>query len=352
MTTLLVERWPRLSAIPHVELGTFPTPLEVATRLGATIGAEVSIKRDDRTAELYGGNKVRKLEFLLAQARAERADTIVTTGALGSHHVLATALYGARTGFEVHAVMMPQARTPHVIDNARADLAAGAILHPIPSYALLPAAMATLVAKLKLQKKRLFVIGPGGSDAAGVLGYVEAGLEIGQQLVQGDAPEPDAIYCPLGSGGTAAGLAIGLAAAGVMAEVVAVRVTPRALLPKRVLHTLARGLVERIRSITNRFPAVGEVAMRNLTIEEGFLGEGYGIATPEGRDAARVLADAEGLTLDASYTAKTAAALIAHARGARKGQRLMLVHTLSSSPMEPLVRGAPPLSKRLEALAR
>lgn len=348
--TLLVERWPRLSAIPHVDLGTSPTPLERMAKLSSVAGAEVWCKRDDLTGTLYGGNKVRKLEFLLAQAAAEGADTILTTGAAGSHHVLATTLYGRRRGFEVHAVVMPQVRNPHVEENLRADLKGGAILHPFSGYAMFPAAMAGVAAKLKVQKKRVFVIGPGGSDATGVLGYVEAGLEIARQLLDLPGREPDAIYVPLGSGGTAAGLAVGLAAAGVMAEIVAVRVTPRHLLNKPVLATLTRGLVQRLREHTDRFPGVGEIAMKNLTIEEGFLGEGYGYATGAGREAGRVAAETEGLTLDPAYTSKTLAALLAHARGPRKGQRLLYVHTLSSAPIEPLVEGAPPLSRALTKL--
>lgn len=354
--TLLVERWPRLSAIPHVELGTAdqphrrPTPLELLPKLSGVAGAEVWCKRDDLSGLPYGGNKVRKLEFLIAQAEAEGADTILTTGAAGSHHVLATALYAGRRGFDVHAVVMPQARNPHVEENLRADLAAGAILHPLSGYAVMPAAMAALAAKLKLQKRRVFVIGPGGSDATGVLGYVEAGLEIGQQLLDLPGREPDAIYVPLGSGGTAAGLAVGLAAAGVMAEIVAVRVTPRHLMNKAILSTLTRGLVQRLREHTDRFPGVGEIAMKNLTIEEDFLGEGYGIATGAGREATRVAAETDGLILDPSYTSKTMAALLAHARGARKGQRLLFLHTLSSAPIAPLLEGAPALPKKLAAL--
>lgn len=348
--TLLVERWPRLSAIPHVDLGSHPTPLEHLAKLSSVAGAEVWCKRDDKSGTLYGGNKVRKLEFLLAQAHAEDADTILTTGAAGSHHVLATALYGGRRGFEVHGVMMPQVRTAHVEQNLRADLQAGAVLHPLSGYAMMPAAMAGLAAKLKMQKKRVFAIGPGGSDATGVLGYVEAGLEIGQQLLDLPGREPDAIYVPLGSGGTAAGVAVGLAAAGVMAEIVAVRVTPRHLISKAFVSTLTRGLVQRLREHTDRFPGVGEIAMKNLTIEEGFLGEGYGIATGAGREAGRVAKETEGLELDPAYTSKTLAALLAHARGPRKGQRLLYLHTLSSAPMAPLVASAPPLPPSLEKL--
>lgn len=350
--TLLAERWPKLASIPHVALGHFPTAIEHAAALSQVVGADVWIKRDDRAGALYGGNKVRKLEFLLAQAKAEGADTILTTGAIGSHHVLATSLYGRAHGFEVHAVMMPQPETPHVRQNVRADLAAGAVLHPISSYALFPTAMTAIAARLKLQGKKLFVIGPGGSDASGVLGWIEGGLEIGRQLALGTADEFDVVYVPLGSGGTAAGIALGLAAMGVMAQVVAVRVTPRHLMRKGMLATLSRGLVQRLRSLDDRFPAVAPIAMQNLTIEERFLGEGYGMPTGSGREATRILLETERLELDASYTAKTMAALIQHAREHRRGQRLLFVHTLSSVPITKLAESAPALPRRLAALMR
>ena len=350
--TLLAERWPRLAAIPHLSLGGFPTAIEHATKLSSVAGCDVWVKRDDRCGTVYGGNKVRKLEFLLAQAKSEGADTIITTGAIGSHHVLATGLYGRMHGFDVHAVMMPQPSNPHVEENARADLGAGVTLHPISTYGLLPTAMAALAARLKLQRRRLFVIGPGGSDASGVLGWIEGGLEIGQQLARGEAREIDAVYVPLGSGGTAAGLAIGLAAAGVMAEVVGVRVTPRHLLRKGMLATLSRGLVQRIRTLDDRFPGVTDTAMKNLVFEEAFLGEGYGIPTGAGREATRVAAETHGLELDPSYTAKAMAALLQHARSKRRGQRVLFVHTLNSTPIDALASKAPELPKRVASLLR
>jgi 1-aminocyclopropane-1-carboxylate deaminase/D-cysteine desulfhydrase-like pyridoxal-dependent ACC family enzyme len=160
------------------------------------------------------------------------------------------------------------------------------------------------------------------------------------------------VYVPFGSGGTAAGLAVGLAAAGVMAEVVAVRVTPRHLLRKGMIATLTRGVVQKLRGLDERFPAVADLAMRNLTIEEDFLGEGYGVATGAGREATRVAAETDGIELDQAYTAKTMAAVLAHARTRRKGQRILFVHTLSSVPMEPLLAGAPPLPRPVAALLR
>jgi 1-aminocyclopropane-1-carboxylate deaminase/D-cysteine desulfhydrase-like pyridoxal-dependent ACC family enzyme len=119
-----------------------------------------------------------------------------------------------------------------------------------------------------------------------------------------------------------------------------------------MLSTLTHGLVQKLRGVTDRFPGVADVAMKNLIIEENFLGEGYGIATSVGREAARVAEESEGIILDGSYTAKAMAALTMHARGPRRGQRMIYLHTLSSAPIEPLLVGAPELPKRLESLLR
>ncbi len=350
--SVLSDRWSRLRSLPHVSLATIPTPLERSRGLSELLSSDVWVKRDDLTGTQYGGNKVRKLEYLLADAMDQRADTIVTTGAAGSHHVLATSVYGRRMGLEVHGVMAPQARTPHVEENLRADLAHGAILHPVRFYAAVAPVMAAVTASLRLRGRRPYIIGPGGSEVAGVIGYVEGGLELAQQFLATPGCEPDVIYVPLGSGGTVAGLALGLAAAGVMTRIVAVRVTPKGLVRRAWLHSLVRGAHDRLRSFGSRFPHVVDLAMANVHIDDSQLGPGYGVATASGREAGRLAREVAGLPLDATYTEKTFAALVADARAARRGQRLLYLHTLSSAPMEPLTRGAAPLPPRIAALMR
>lgn len=350
--SLLSERWPRLSSLPKVTLAQVPTPLEHAGRLSDAIGAEVWVKRDDKTSARYGGNKVRKLEHILGAARDARADAIVTTGAIGSHHVLSTALFARQHGLDVHAVMIGQPKTQHAEENARADLAAGATLHAVPIPAMIPAAMAAVAARLRLGGKRSVLVPPGGTDVHGVLGYVEAGLELAQDLVRLRGKDPDAIYVALGSGGTALGLAIGLAAAGVMVPIVAVRVTPRGLVTHTMLHALGSRVVSHLYDRDDRFPRITELAMANLQIDEAELGAGYGVPTVLGTRAGELAQRYASLTLDATYTQKTLAALFRDASGPRRGQRLLYVHTLSSAPMEPLLEGAPALPKRLAALLR
>lgn len=351
--SLLTDRWPRLASLPKVALADVPTPLEPMTRLSQALGAEVWVKRDDRTGARYGGNKVRKLEHLLGQAREVGADALVTIGAVGSHHVLATAIYGRAQGFEVHAILTPQPSHPHAEENARADLAAGAILHPVRAYALVPAALAAVVARLRLSRKKVFVIPIGGSDATGALGYVEAGLELAQQLVtELPGQDPAAIYVPLGSGGTLAGLAVGLAAAGVMIPIVGVRVTPKGIVSRTLLSALAHQTVNDLHGRADRFPKIAHLAMENVTIDEDELGEGYGMVTARAAEASRITEAESPLTLDGTYTAKAMAALIRDARGRRRGQRLLYVHTLSSAPMAPLLSSAPPLPKDVARLLK
>lgn len=348
-TTILESRWPKL-ALPRVPLVHGPTLLERADRFASAAPGELWIKRDDLTHPVYGGNKVRKLERLLGEALAQGADTLVTTGAAGSHHVLATALHGKKLGFQVHALLVPQAASEHVTLDLRAMLGTGAELHAVPFYAAVPAALAALVAKLRFQGRKPYVIAPGGSDGVGILGYVEAGLELGQQMLEGRVPEPDRIVVALGSGGTLAGLAIGLAAAGVVVPIHAVRVTPPVVVSRAFLTAQIRLTVERLRQSDPRFPKIQDTATELYTVDDDELGEGYGLATTAGREAMR-LGETRGLVLDATYTGKTMAAALKLLRSER-AQRVLYVHTLSSAPLAPLVEGAPPIPHRLDSLLR
>lgn len=339
MTRLLTSRFAGLTALPCVEIASLPT--EVAPMAGISDAAGVSVwcKRDDLTAARYGGNKVRKLEWLLGDARARGCDAIVTTGALGSHHVLATAVHGAAHGFDVHAVLFPQPWNTHVEEQLRADLNAGATLYPARSYGAVAARMAWIATRLRMKGRRAYVVGPGGSSPVGALGYVEAGLELAAQIDRGEAPEPDAIYVAAGSGGTAAGLSIGLAAAGLVTRLVAVRVTDRIAINRAVLGQLVRRTVGLLRRADSRFPDVRREALKNLAIERAQLGAGYGAPSPEA-EAAQRIATSDGLLLDPTYTSKALAALLADAHASRVSRPLFW-QTLSSASLSPLLEGAP-----------
>jgi 1-aminocyclopropane-1-carboxylate deaminase/D-cysteine desulfhydrase-like pyridoxal-dependent ACC family enzyme len=319
-------------------------------RLSKMTGAELWVKRDDATAAAYGGNKVRKLEYLLGDARRQGADTLITTGAFGSHHVLATSIFGAEAGFAVHAVLVPQPWQEHIGQNLRADVAAGATLHPVRHGAEVPFAVRRLAWRLRREGRRPYLIPHGGSTAYGALGYVEAGLELAAQVDARTLPEPDAIYVALGSAGTATGMAIGLAAAGLTTKVVAVRVTDRLIANRATFLSLLRATMKLLRAHDPRFPSVLELAARKVEIDPTAFAPGYGVSTPETRRATE-LAAAEGLVTDETYTARALQVMLRHAESGDRWKRALFWQTLSSADLSPLLRRVPAAPRWAERYA-
>jgi 1-aminocyclopropane-1-carboxylate deaminase/D-cysteine desulfhydrase-like pyridoxal-dependent ACC family enzyme len=324
----IFRHWPQLrDLVPWVSLGTFPTRIE-SLCVAAPGGGERTlwVKREDLAAPVYGGNKVRKLEFLLARARAKGATRLITVGAAGSHHALATTVHGRAQGFEVTLVLFPQPVSQHVRDVLRMDHALGAEIRWITRMEMVPVAM--LQARLAYRRQHAFVIAAGGSDAWGTLGWVDAGLELAEQIERGEAPRPATIHVAAGTLGTAAGLALGLRAAGLDVPVKAARITSRLITNERTLATLVRGAAKILQTAGARIPI--EDVLRQVEIGHTQIGRGYGRATPESTFALDAFA-AAGLRLDATYTAKAAAQLLA----ASEAGPVLFVQTLSAA--EPLV---------------
>lgn len=336
----LFTAYPRLAAhIAHLPLGDFPTAIE---RIPGLLpgGCELWVKREDRAGLRYGGNKVRKLEFLLADAKRRGAGSLITIGGLGSNHVLATAIYGAGQGLSVDAVLFPQPIADpgraHIRQNLLAGLAAGLRPHVCRSYAALSWTLPTTYLRLwrsaKAQASALTYVSGGGSSAIGTLGWWSGGLEITQQIERGEAPRFDAIYLALGSGGTTAGLLLGLGGlVPVCSEIVAVRVVPWPLSTHAAVQRLAGAALQHVGAALDvRFSLA---AFPRLRIESRFLGRGYGHSTPEAQHALSRAADL-GLRLDPTYTAKAFSALWADDQAGRlRGKRVLFLHTYSSQPL-------------------
>jgi D-cysteine desulfhydrase len=326
-------RVPRPELATAARLAETPTPVERIASLGSG-SSELWVKRDDRTHAVYGGNKVRKLEALLGDASARGARRLVTVGAVGSHHVLATTYFGKRAGFDVEAVLVPQPRTEHVVEVLRADLALGLRAYPVGSWGAAPWAVAARAFAAGPAAGKARVIPVGGSSVLGSMPYVEAGLELGHQVRAGELPEPDVCVVAVGSGGTAGGLAAGFAAAGLRTTVVGVCVST----PPWALELLTRHFA---RACARRrgVPRANLPRLR-LVIDRRFLGAGYAYPTPEGAEAARIAEEHAHLPLDPTYTSKTFACALWFVR-ARRARHVLYWHTLSSAPMVPLLEDAP-----------
>lgn len=346
--TILSDRWVGFGRIPHVAIADLPTAVTPIESLSSRIGAEIWVKRDDMTAREYGGNKVRKLEYVLGEALSREADTIITCGAGGSHHALATARFARDLGLAVHVVSFPQPWSTHAEDQLRALLWAGGQVHPVRTGAVAIPAMHALAARLRVKGRRPYVVAPGGSNVPGVIGHVEAGLELARQIEAGVTPEPHALFVALGTGGTLAGLAIGFAAAGITTKLVGVRVVPRVVANRSRVRAMIKKTVRHLRKLDLRFPDVSATARAHLEIDGEELGRGYGAPTAVARTAARLAREHGGLVLDQTYTAKAFAGLIRQARAELAGKRLLYVHTLSSA--EENVAARPPLPASLRKL--
>jgi D-cysteine desulfhydrase family pyridoxal phosphate-dependent enzyme len=288
-------------SLPRLPLADLPTPLEPLDRLSAHLGGpRIWIKRDDATGLGGGGNKLRKLEFLLAAALEQGADVVLTSGAVQSNHARLTAAACARVGLSCELWLnrrVPErpARYEHS-GNVLLDRLLGARVTLVAGEADPEEAAERRADALRRDGSRPFVIPPGGSNALGARGYVECAGEI---LAQAQG-EFDVIVVATGSGGTLAGLAAGLGAAGWPGRLIGVSVSA----PAPVIHARVAGLVT---ELTDQ-PAT-------FTIDDRFVGSGYGLPTDAGLDAIRLFARTEGVFLDPVYTGKAGAALLALAPG-------------------------------------
>lgn len=339
----LFERYPGLAAaLPLVDLADLPTPVRRLDRLGAGT-ASLWLKDDGPSSPRYGGNKVRKLELLLAAAKAAGARSVVTFGYAGSNHATATAVHAAAVGLGSTSVLLPQRNAAYLRRNLLVSRAAGAEIHEYPNQpALVAGTLAVLLRRLLRERRLPFVVAPGGSSPLGTVGFVNAAFELAAQAEAGELPMPDAIYAAGGSLGTVVGLALGLAALGAPTRVVAVRVVDEQFVNPAKAAALFRDTAALLRRSDPSFPDVGPLGQRIGFRGEYFGGE-YAIGTAQARRARDAAQDLEGLRLDLTYTAKAlACALGDAARGDLDGKNALFWNTCSSSDLSALAARAKP----------
>ncbi len=299
------EAFPHLArALPWTPLGEFPTPVE---RLALPGCLNLWVKRDDLSSRIYGGNKVRKLEFILGRALRRGRRRLVTLGAIGTHHGLATAVFGRTLGMACTLALFPQPATDRVRDTLKLLFRQGAELLYRPSLAR---ALAAYALGLRLRHPRAEFVFAGGSDPTGTLGFVSAAFELKRQVENGALPEPEVIVCPYGSGGTLAGLALGAAHAGLKGRVIGVRVTAARLGPfAAATPGTVLSLMRRTQSLMRRAAhGVPDLELGPPEILDDYFGGDYGVPTEAGRAAMELMSARAGPVLEETYTAKTAAA--------------------------------------------
>ncbi len=310
-----------LFQLPVVALASHATPVDDLDRLRRALGPRAPrllMKRDDLLPFALGGNKVRKMQAVAAEAIAAHADTLVTCGGVQSNHARVTAATGATLGLDVVLILNGPADAP-VTGNARLDRLFGAEIRGVATREARAPAMDEVAAELRAKGRRPFVVPLGASTPTGALGFARGVAEIA-----GSSVSPDVIVHATSSGGTQAGLVAGCALLGLTSRILGVSADD----PAPVLRAVVRGILEGVADRLGAKPAtVG--ADRDIEVDDTQVGDGYGKPTPASTEALELMARREGILLDPTYTAKAMAGLIARVRSGEftSDQTVLFWHT-------------------------
>ncbi len=315
-------------SLPRVMIAELPTPVLNGTINAHGRNTRISVKCDNQTSSYYGGNKVRKLEYLLYRARSRGATRIATFGAVGSNHAMATSLFSQREGFRCLAFLAHQTRTPAAARALNRHLEIGTTL--VRWGGNLKTRTAILRQHLSGDEKT-WVVPLGGTCWLGTLGFVDAALELNQQIQRGELDAPDAIYVAMGTMGTVAGLAIGLAMAGLETSVEAVRVTDETTANPNGLQRLIDKTVLLMRHHGADIPSDLGARCR-VRFRSEFFGDGYAKTNPQTDEAVAIAADQLGLTLEPTYTGKAFRGLLEDRRS-QPDRQVLFWNTYNSKPL-------------------
>ncbi len=334
---LIFQRFPQLSkSIPWMALGQFPTPVERLTNLEKHLGLEsLWIKRDDLSGALYGGNKVRTLEFILAEAKKREADLLIAYSALGSNWPLACVVYAKQQGWPTDVFFLPYPMDIVKRENLELINELSRKVYSAKSKFTFPFLLYKQLARSR-KTGSVYLTPPGGVSPTTTLGYVNAALELKEQHENGELPIPDFIFCSLGSGGTAAGISIGLALIGWPTQVIAVRVVDFIVANKFTSNLLIRRTLKLLKrngvSLPNRNWG------SNLRIEHNYFGKGYSQPTDLGEQSIELFKSHENQLLDSTYTGKTFAPIIDLSKDVSfKNKHILFWQTLNSRNLDKIL---------------
>jgi len=325
----LAIAYPRLgAALMTLPLADLPTPVSSASVDVDGNRHDLLVKRDDLTATAYGGNKVRKLEYVLRRAADRGAKRIATFGAVGSNHAVATALYAKQRGFECTSLLSHQSLKPGLGRALRFHQQNGTEV--VRFGGSRDERVATM--RRYFQGRRCWVVPLGGSSWLGTVGFVNAGLELAAQIDAGDIACPSRVYVALGTMGTAAGLALGFALAGLATTVHAVRVTDDQFANEPALQSLMQKTAALMRHYDASVPRDLEQRAR-IECRHAFFGDGYGRSNPETEAAIAFAERSLGLTLESTYSGKAMAAVLDDLKHGLSSP-VLFWNTYNSRPLE------------------
>lgn len=325
----LYKSFPALKQkLPHIRLATLPTPVEKLESLGSRKSLNhLYIKRDDLCGDSYGGSKIRKLEWLLGDAVHSKSTGVITFGAAGSNHAVATALYAKQLNLQCLLMLLPQPPSEDIRHKLMASHSLGAQIQIRPTLKAAQKAAARM-AKENNSGPSFYVIESGGSSPLGNIGLVNAAFELKEQIEAGLLREPDFIYMALGTMGSAVGLLIGLMAAGLKSALIPVRASSLDTSGENQFLSMFDVTVNELRRADPSFPEL-KIVREQTRIEGRYLGGGYGIKTKKGEEACSLFHEETGLSLEHTYTGKTFAALLDHA-GALRDKSILFWNTFGS----------------------
>jgi len=297
----LFERFPDLEGnIPWIKLSTLNTPVKKMDNLEKRLKINsLWVKCDDKTSPQYGGNKVRKLEFVLADAIDKGFKKVLTAGGIGSNQCVANALFCNHLKLKPMAILIDQPVTSYVRNNLLLDLYFKNDIIYSKDQINLP------------KSEEIYYMPPGASDSIGTLGFVNAMLELKDQINSGEMPEPDHIFVACGSSGTTAGLLLGASIARLKTKIHSVQTST----PNYSSFIVVKRIAKKTRDLISKYDKnLPELSFENLIFNKDYFGGIYGIPTKEGLESIKIAKETENIKLEPTYTGKAFAALLGFVR--------------------------------------
>lgn len=329
-------------SLNRLSFGKWPTPVEKLEKISTRLGTELYVKRDDLSGDEYGGNRVRQMEWLLADIKKKGARRILTFGGVGSNYIVALAAYARHANIQCEGIVIDQPLTTQVRKNLLLAQHFGASIHFAQTF---------LSAALVLWKLRNafiredgvapYVVRPGAATPIGSLGYALGALELAEQIRSGICPQPQRIFVATSSCGTTAGLLAGISLSGLEISVTGVQVADSYVTNSFNIRWITNGVLRLFEQYAPRTFSLSKRSRPEFELCKNYLGGRYGVPIKAGEDAVEIAKNEGGLTLEGTYTGKAFAAFLAWAqRPENTGEKALFWNTYNSVDFSAILKDA------------